>query len=232
MKNYQFIKLKDFFTNSFLKKTIVVKDKQHLQNLIKNEMKKNSLNCDLNHLDVSNIKDMSGLFCASRFNGDISRWITGEVEAMDGMFARSIFNGDISKWDTSKVKNMSAMFQASQFTGDISRWNTAHVQNMSSLFDDCPFNGYIANWDTSNVVNMSEMFRESNFNGDISKWNISKVEIMFEESFLEKNNQTPYWYLPTHEERILVIKALKEQKEIEIDLNVHDEKKTLNKRKL
>ncbi len=103
------------------------------------------------------------------------------------------------------------------------------------MFRESNFNGDISKWNISKVEIMFEMFFASEFKQDISKWDVSNVKIMedmFAESFLEKNNQTPYWYLPTHEERILVIKALKEQKEIEIDLNVHDEKKTLNKRKL
>ena len=42
--------------------------------MIKNEIKEKGLNCDLNHIDVSKITDMSGLFAYSRFIGDISKW--------------------------------------------------------------------------------------------------------------------------------------------------------------
>ncbi len=164
-----------------MKNKIIPKNKEDLKKIIQDEMSMNGNNCDLNHIDVSQINDMVGLFLSSHFNGDISKWNTSNVEDMQAIFGFSAFNGDISKWNVSKVKNMYAMFLNSNFNQNIS------------------------NWDVTNVIDMSHMFYKSQFNQDISQWNISNVidiHDMFKVSELEKENQLPYWHLPTKEERI------------------------------
>ena len=54
------------------------------------------------------------------FNGNISKWNVSNVKDMRGMFSHTKFKGDISKWDVSKVENMKFMFSRSRFNGDIS----------------------------------------------------------------------------------------------------------------
>lgn len=139
------------------KQTIVATDFKDLNRIINEEIAKNGVHCSLNHIDISNVDDMS--YCFHNYN--IRK-----------------FDGDISEWDVSHVKNMSCMFLESYFTGkygDISDWDVSGVKNMHSMFDRSKYNGDISNWDVSNVINMDWMFaRCKTFNNDISKWDINK----------------------------------------------------------
>ena len=128
--------------------------------------------------DVSNVKDMGGMFANSSFNQDISSWDVSNVKNMSGMFYGSDFNQDISSWDVSKVKDMSGMFSCSSFNQDISSWDVSNVENMSGMFCESPFNQDISSWDVSNVKNMRDMFYNSSFNQDIRSWDVSNVENM------------------------------------------------------
>ncbi len=106
--------------------------KWELGEIIKDEVKKNGWNCNLNYIDTSKITDMSYLFSSNRyygynldkFNGDISRWNVSNVKNMSFMFhdAES-FNQPIGDWDISKAINMHNMFQwAMSFNQPIGDW--------------------------------------------------------------------------------------------------------------
>lgn len=153
-----------------IKKTIVAEDFKHLYNIIENEINKNGIHCSLNHIDISNIDNISYCFYNIRN-----------------------FDGDISDWDVSNVKDMSCMFLESNFTGkygDISNWDVSNVEIMHSMFDRSKFSGDISDWDVSNVIDMRWMFaRCETFNNDISKWKINRkcvMDSMFLDSSLDK----------------------------------------------
>lgn len=175
--------------------TVRPKTKIELIKIIDRTIKEEGYDCDLNFIDTSLIKDMSGLFDGSKFNGDISKWDVSNVRNMESMFYGSVFNGDISKWDVSKVRNMEAMFFKSKFNGDISKWDVSNVENMDCMFARSRFNGDISGWDVTNVENMNSMFADSRFNGNISEWDVSHVRdmhSMFSLSPLKGNE--PDWY--------------------------------------
>ena len=120
------------------KHTLFPKTKDELQQMIRDEISKAGNECSLNHIDVSEITDMSELFYGSNFSGDISEWDVSSVKNMSGMFYASTFTGDISDWDVSNVTDMSYMFYASKFNGDISNWDVSNVENMYNVFDRSP----------------------------------------------------------------------------------------------
>jgi hypothetical protein len=72
------------------KTEIKAKDKEHLKGIIEKEIAQHGPTCSLNHIDVSDITDMSHLFQFSSFNGDISEWNTSSVKKMNSMFYESV----------------------------------------------------------------------------------------------------------------------------------------------
>ena len=68
---------------------------------------------------------MHYMFYFSKFNGDLSNWDVSNVKNMNGMFGYSKFtseNGDISNWDVSNVKTMTAMFYKSPLEKNPPKW--------------------------------------------------------------------------------------------------------------
>ena len=153
--------------------------KEELKSLIEQRIKDEGNEVDLNDIDVSAITDMSGLFEIKDFNGYISKWDVSNVKDMSFMFCDCIrFNKDISKWNVSNVTNMGHMFyRCESFNQDLSCWDVSKVNNMKLMFMNCEdFNQDISNWDVSKVANMVAMFWGcESFNQDLSNWNVSKV---------------------------------------------------------
>ena len=87
------------------------KTKKELKDIILQRIEAEGNEVDLNDIDVSKITDMSNLFEETDFNGDISGWDVSNVTNMSYMFCVcEAFNQDISNWDVSNVNNMSYIF--------------------------------------------------------------------------------------------------------------------------
>lgn len=141
--------------------------------------------------DLRSIEDMSYMFLEfSSKSTDLKTWNVSNAKNMEGMFKGSISCKtevlDLSGWDTRKVTNMSYMFYGLKYLKTITgldTWNTSGVTNMSYMFSDnkalTTFN--VTNWNTQNVKNMAYMFQglvSATTSVDLTNWNTSNVEDM------------------------------------------------------
>lgn len=161
------------------------KDRDDLRACIEQEIKTHGVHCSLNHLDISHIRNMDGLFEELSFEGDISKWDVSKVRSMARMFKICRFNGDISNWDTSSVVTTDTMFSFSKFNGDISKWDMRRVIDATSMFYESSFNQDISNWEMPSLIRASSMFMRSQVTGDLSKWKmdgVANLSYMFKDS--------------------------------------------------
>jgi len=165
--------------------TIRPKSKDELKDIIKDELKRQGPDADLNHIDTSEITDMTYLFEKLDIrNIKINQWNTSNVTKMHGTFLScNEFVGDgLETWDTSNVTDMISMFGGCKnLNPDLSGWDVSNVTDMISMFAGCKkFEGNgLENWNTSKAAWMSTMFLNcAEFNADISRWNTSNVRDM------------------------------------------------------
>lgn len=148
---------------------IVSTDPSDLSIVIRQHIAEYGPNCDLNHIDVSQITSMIGLFSMSEFNGDVSKWDVSNVTNMDSLFAHSPFNGDVSSWNMSKVTKIRCMFQRTPFTGDVSRWDVRNVKDATAAFASSSFTGDLSQWDLSEAYYCKNMLIGRTFQGALPK---------------------------------------------------------------
>ena len=139
-----------------------------IHQIVKDELDRLGHNADLNHIDVSEVTDMRGLFGCTRLGEkyeditpDVSTWDVSNVISMKYMFYNCInFNCDISGWDVSNVEDMTSMFHyCEKFNKDISNWKVGNVKSMKYMFFYCKkFNKDISGWDVRNVEDARYIF--------------------------------------------------------------------------
>ena len=112
-----------------------------IQKILREEVVKLGYNANLNHIDVSEVSDMSHLFSTCslpKFYGDISLWNTENVINMCNMFHTSKFNGDITSWNVKNVHYMNGMFFGNNyFNQDLNGWKPLQLRITYSMFDGC-----------------------------------------------------------------------------------------------
>lgn len=177
--------------------------RSELRKLIKERVKNEGNDVNLNDIDTSKITDMESLFYSEAledFNGDISKWNVSNVTSMNHMFYEcKNFNCDLSEWDVSKVKNMRLMFnECYSFEGiGLENWNVSNLEIIEGAFSNCiKLTGKeLENWDVSNVQYAIDTFYGcKNLSCDLDNWNMSNCKEMDDMFYGCKNMDIPKWY--------------------------------------
>lgn len=151
-----------FFKPSYLKGMISGIYNDELEALCHMTIKLYGDDCNLNWIDTSEIRNMKSLFqrISRKFNGDVTKWDVSNVKDMSFMFCGcDYFNRNISQWKTEKVRNMQYMFSAAgSFNCDVSSWDVHNVTNMQVMFRDSAIDCDLSKWKVSNVKNHRDMF--------------------------------------------------------------------------
>jgi len=184
----------------------IPKSLKELKDIIKDIIKNEGPDANLNIIDVSDITNMQGLFDISEYgkfieigNIKIDDWNVSNVRNMRNMFLNcGTFNGDISNWDVSKVTDMSGMFyKCKEFNQDISKWDVSNVEIMDDMFNRChKFNQDISKWNVSKVISMERIFSACHeFNQNLDSWKLKEdcdTESAF--NFCKALKKKPKWY--------------------------------------
>jgi surface protein len=159
-------------------------DDDNIRQIVKDELDRLGNEADLNHIDVSKVTNMTGLFSAKKINN------------LCLLYDYPKLNPNISSWNVSNVKNMRDMFYHCEcFNCNISEWDVSNVEDMRYMFYYCEcFNCNISKWDVSNVIDMYGMFYGcKKFYQNLHNWNAENVQsysYMFSDRMINKKK---YW---------------------------------------
>lgn len=173
-------RIDEYLLSKSTKRSVVKATSDNIRSIVWDELNELGRDADLNHIDVSEVTDMDGLFSERHFCGDVSEWDVSNVRTMRRMFYRNDnFNCDISKWNTRSLEDMSTMFyDCFKFNQDLGAWETSNVKNLDLTFCGChSFDGKgLSKWDISSVTSLNGTFMNARkFTEDISAWDVSNV---------------------------------------------------------
>lgn len=128
-----------------------------LYRIVRDEIDKLGKDADLNHIDVSDVKNF---FYGLDWNDDMPENLTGLFEDTD-------FQGDVSGWDMSNAEDTTSMFKGCQhFNCDISGWDMRNVECCMAMFEDCKkFNQDLSSWNMENIKNIENRYFMFNISG-------------------------------------------------------------------
>lgn len=109
--------------------------------------------------DISEVTSMSQMFRGAEIESFpfLEQWDVSQIKDMSGMFhSTDNFNSPLNNWDVSNVENMSNMFyNALKFNQPLDHWNIGKVNNMEGfLHNAVSFNQSLEEWTLSDEVSL------------------------------------------------------------------------------
>lgn len=152
-------------SKSSYKQNVILASDETLYRIVRDEIAKQGKDADLNHIDVSEVKDF--------FYGlDIDE---DSPENIIGLFEDTGFYGDVSEWDMSHAENTNSMFyDCENFNCDLSKWDMSNVKICRRMFEGCKhFDQDLSSWHMHGIKDIKSrrfMFNICKMEADKSKW--------------------------------------------------------------
>lgn len=115
------------------KPTIDIHFRHWLRQIVIQEIAENGPTCDLNHLNVGEMQDISGTFKGTNFNGNVSRWNIGMACDIRDVFADCPFSGDLSQWDVNVLSEING-FLSPTFKGVLPALRTEPAEKRTAAY--------------------------------------------------------------------------------------------------
>ena len=155
----------EYIISKSSKRYVIKATNKTIHQIVREEFDRLGPESYLNHIDVSEVEYMGGLFNAKTMNHMISSAynyvsISKDNNGIYGYKEFEDFNCDISKWNVSKVKDMCCMFyKCHRFNCDISNWDISKVMNFNHMFDECKnFDKDLSSWKINHKAQKNDMF--------------------------------------------------------------------------
>lgn len=158
---------------------------------------------DLNHLDVSRLRDFRFIFSQIKRPLRVESWDVSNALDMRAMFEGFEGSCNLGNWKVSKVHCFNHMFNDAKWSHplDLSKWDVSGAKTMIAMFMGMSLPEQagltVGSWDVSRVIQMNFMFANVALPElDVSQWNpmnLLEADSMFQDSKIESFVSLERW---------------------------------------
>lgn len=168
------ININEYLLSKNKKTQIIYATDETLYRIVRDEIDKLGKDADLNHIDVSAVKNF--------FYG--LDWNDSKPDNLLGLFEGTAFYGDVSGWDMTNAEITTGMFQdCIKFNCDISCWNVENIRRCNYMFRNCiAFRQNLSKWDMKSITK-----------GNDKAWMFERCPINYHKELQPKFSNLDHW---------------------------------------